>query len=510
MSIIQAMLAGTSALNKYGDAMTVIGNNLANAQTTGFKTSRSTFEDMLVQTIGVSGSGSSTQVGTGVGLSSVDQSFQQGSLNTTARVTDMAIDGRGYFIVRDAGLQPGKVTVAASSKQDEKIYYSRAGSFQKDKNGYLVNNSSMIVQGWLLDKDGNRVNPSPKGVTDVNLAKTQAGDNITIHLGNPTGMARIAANLDSSVAYDATSAQLNYDKGHTSTIRVYDSQGGSHNVEVHFERSGNTDEDKNRWKFSVIVNESEIDPKSIGTSEDNFSTPPSDLSIGTGKLMIRDAGYLVFDDSGSLVDVLGKDKTSRITNSPSYSSDIAFTFNFMTDGGNPATPDGGQKIKFNFGNPSYTPKVDGKDMKPVGGSGRDGVIQSVGDYQALPQFQDGYGVGTLEDISVNQDGKLYGSYSNGQTIPLYQISVADFSDEQGLDQVGASLYRATSASGDDIGGIAQTGRLGGVRSFVLEQSNVDMSGEFVNMIAMQRAFQANSRIVSVTDGMLEELMSLKR
>ncbi|MBF0158794.1 MAG: flagellar hook protein FlgE [Magnetococcales bacterium] len=503
MSIIQAMLAGTSALNKYGDAMTVIGNNLANAQTSGFKASRSTFEDVLVQTIGVSGNGESTQVGTGVGLSSVDQSFSQGSLNTTSRVTDMAIDGKGYFIVRDAGLQPGKVTVVSNdASKENKVFYTRAGSFQKDKDGYLVNNASMIVQGWLLNEDGTRVNPSPKGMNDINLAIAN-GDNITIHLGKPTSNATIAANLDARVEYvsdGANPAQSNYNNGYTSTIRVYDSQGGGHNIEVHFERV----ETANKWKFNIIADENDVDPAAAASY--GFAAP-SDISIGTAKLM-KLGGYLQFDTNGSLLDVQNAEGTSVVNSASGYSSALGgTTFPFITSGGNPATPSTGQEIKFNFGNPSL---IDVKTKKNIGGSGRDGIIQSVGDYQALPQTQNGYGIGSLEDISVNQDGKLYGFYSNGQTIPLYQIAVADFPDEQGMDQVGASLYQATAASGADIGGLAQTGRLGGIRSFVLEQSNVDMSGEFVNMIAMQRAFQANSRIVSVTDGMLEELMSLKR
>ncbi|MBF0623808.1 MAG: flagellar hook protein FlgE [Magnetococcales bacterium] len=489
MSITQAMYSGSSALTNYGNAMTVIGNNLANANTTAFKGSRTTFEDVLIQTVGISGTRSATQIGTGVGLSAIGQDMNQGSLNGTTNVTDLSIDGRGFFQVR-GNASVGSTETAVTSSD---TYYTRAGDFKKNSAGQLVTNAGLVLQGWKLGEDGSTT------------GQTQDIDMDVFQTSSPQATTRVEVgmNLDAdtpinTATYDPDNPST-YD--HATTVRVYDSLGNGHNLEVHFKKTAD-----NTWAWHVaaptedLVEADQAADQSL-TAVDQITTNVK-AAAGTGYT----AGTLVFDNLGRL----------------SQEGSTPITFNFS---GNDSTA-AAQEILFDFGGAlgtngdstnDFTKASDavltygiGTEVADEGNSGVNRTVQRADDFATLSLDKNGFPTGYLESLAISQDGKIYGNYSNGDNKALYQIALVDFDNQLALEQIGANLFAETHLSGEPRLGQAQSGSLGAIKSYSLEQSNVDMSAEFVTMITVQRAFQANSRIVTVTDGMLEELISLKR
>ncbi|MBF0589727.1 MAG: flagellar hook-basal body complex protein, partial [Magnetococcales bacterium] len=235
MSIMQAMLAGSSALNTYSEAMTVIGNNLANANTTAFKSSRATFEDVLIQTVGISGTRAATQVGTGVGLSAIDQNMTQGAFNSTANVIDLSIDGRGFFEVKDPspGAADSTTTTLPATSSNEDTFYTRAGDFKQDKSGKLVANNGLILQGWELTTDGI---PASSQTADVDLSTFETSP------PKASGLVDVGVNFNADEVVITDPLHTTYDPNdpasynNSTTVRVYDSLGKGHNVDLHFKK----------------------------------------------------------------------------------------------------------------------------------------------------------------------------------------------------------------------------------------------------------------------------------
>ena len=688
MSIIQAMYAGSSALNSFGESMTVIGNNLANANTTAFKASSASFEDVLIQTVGSNGAGAATQVGTGVGLADVRQDVTQGSFTNTTNVTDLSIDGRGFFIVKnlEAG---GKVNEAGKPRD---IFYTRAGSFKKDLKGDLVSSNGMVMQGWELTIDGERI----PNITNVNLSKFINTD------PTATGLVTVGANLDSSVKALSTNVPYKPDDPSTynfsTSVRVYDSKGLGHSVEVQFRKlpmltpataiggngvtsakqgGGFVDEFNTLIPFTPGANlqvnvtltpmidgipsgtpivtdpyffaqgSEFIDVNSL-TSGGNFITlatgttynvsytttkqeigfdlsqdadvvlqftPVSGGPVITSNTLSLPKGYQNVDlrqiltDSGtrlssdlvsggrykisytttpgdtpatgttpavrvlsglvgddSQAEILGVDNDNTwdwhavvrtdeldqgqqgpgtltavdITSAKPVpvGAELGYTvgklvFNnkgkLLQEGSTPLTFQFAgldkQEILFDFGGATgkggdstndFTKGTldllygDGVFVDESGVDGGTGSLQVSGGFATTKLEQNGFPSGFIDKLSIDPAGIISGSYTNGQSKELFQIALVDFDDETALEQKGSNLFAETINSGLPREGSPQSGRLGSIVAFSLEQSNVDMSGEFVRMITTQRGFQANSRIITVADGMMEELMALKR
>ncbi|MBF0187629.1 MAG: flagellar hook-basal body complex protein [Magnetococcales bacterium] len=600
MSIMQAMLSGSSALTSYGEAMTVIGNNLANSNTTAFKGSRTTFEDVLIQTVGVSGTRSSTQIGTGVGLSAVDQNMSQGSFNSTNSVLDLSIDGKGYFQLRDENANLATSLLPASSTNDD-AFYTRAGDFKKTKEGTLVANNGMILQGWKLKVDGTAESSS---VTDVDLSSFEtsppkASTKVTVGVNLSADTPVITDSLHST--YDPNDSSS---YNHSTTVRVYDSLGKGHNVDLHFKKldyepatitagtnnsvtfdlsdaatvtftftpsaggtpviasatgtlaAGSNTVDTSTLTFNngTLTNGTQYDVSyapSTGTvmnvvGQNNVAEVPKNSwdwhavaateelvkeHQGTGNLTAVDtttgnvqpiktggvlagytAGRLEFDEEGKLLREGATPITFNFhdynTGTTAKAQDILFDFGSAIGTNGDSTNDWsidstGTATQYDIGASAVT-------ADSANNTGIDGTVQYAGEFATLGLAQDGYTIGYMDSLSVNQDGKVFGTYTNGQTRPLYQVALVDFDNEAALTQIGSNLFGKTNLSGEPRIGTPQSGRLGNIMNFSLEQSNVDMSSEFVQMISTQRAFQANSRIVTVTDGMLEELIALKR
>ena len=426
MGIQSAMYSGVSGLNANAQAMSVIGNNLANTNTLGFKGARTVFSDLLSSSI--SGSGGPSQVGRGVGLSTVDNILSQGTFETTSSDTDVAIEGKGFFILKEA--------------DNDSIFYSRAGSFHFNEEGHLVNPEGYIVQGKLFDPADNDA-LLPLDPTDIQVG------NIGLIPANPTSQLTFTTNLDENSAQLGVGAINPTDKttfNYSASSQVFDSLGSSHLISVY-------------WR---LVNDS-TNLWNMGYTVDNVNTTPIP-TIATP---------LQFNSIGNLPDLDLDGKPDPVT--------AAITLPPWTNGA--TSP---QNIQLTFDCTQFN-------------------SESV----VIGQKQDGYGAGSMSNLSINGDGIVIASYSNGKKINIAQLVLAKFQNPARLQLSGSNLYSATTEVGTIRVGTPGA-ELGKIFTNSLEQSNVDMGQEFVKMITTQRGFQANSKIITTVDEMLGELINLKR
>ncbi len=408
MSLSTAMYSGLSGLNCYGEAMSVVGDNIANLNTTGFKYSSVHFEDLMSQLI-PTGSGPG-QVGRGARISDISTVWQQGSLENSADDVDVAITGTGFLVVKDA-LNGG-------------LFYTRDGNFSLDKDGNLINSQGYHVQGKAIDP----TTGTPSGVdTDIvlsqNYSAPKASTSVDMVL-NLNANAQVADHYDSS-------------------ITVYDNLGNSHTLDMTYTKAAAND-----WSLTGTLDGTDI----TGNITDQGGGGPTDMTFNANGTMVG-GGLYAIDLSGSNIGTVNLNLTGT-----------------------------------------------------AGGSTTQYAASSVTNYTS----QDGYGPGFLQHISINNEGVITGNYSNGQVIPQYQLTMARFNAPGKLHREGSNLYSETQDSGVPLTGSPGTNGLGSISSNSLEQSNVNLSNEFVHMILYQRAFQANSRIITTTDTLMEEVLSLKR
>jgi len=415
--MLKSLFTSLSGLTSNSLALGVIGNNIANVNTVGFKGSKAIFADLLGSSLG------SLVIGSGVRISSVLPNFLQGSVKTTGNVTDLAIDGDGFFIVSDG----------------ERKYYTRAGEFILNDDGLLVSPQGYKLQGWALNEAGEIT-----GVLgDINLSNL-------VTEARATSIVNLKVNLDATESpptnpFDPDDPEsYNY----STTVTVYDSLGNSHAVTVYFVKTSD-----NHWTARYIYEDATGNTLEAGTQD------------------------LVFNDDGSL---------------QTDNSSTPITFNF---GGGAASQD----IQFDYGTGTSE-----------GGTGLDGSTQFSLPCSTTFLGQDGYPAGSLVGISIQDDGTIDGLFSNGKVKHLYKIALANFISPWNLAKIGDNLYAATGTSGQAIIGAPRTGGRGKILSSSLEMSNVDLATEFTNMILTQRAFQANARVITTSDEILNEVVNLKR
>ncbi len=407
--MIGSLFAGISGLNANATAMTVIGDNIANVNTTAFKANRSSFANVLSQSLGGS---TGNDIGRGVEFWGTSPMWTQGSLENTGSATDLAINGKGFFIVNDPS--------GAS-------FYTRAGQFYLNELGTMVNPDDLIVQGYQIDANGNLGN-----LADISIP----GERVSPP--SPTTTFTFDINLDASAATTET---------YSSSQSVFDSLGSAIPLTLTFTKQAAL----RTWVVSASVpapNGPVGFTPAAGTtftfdSSGNLTAPATDLTLdvtmGNGAANMS----LVWD----LVDALGP--LGDITG---YAAASNTTF----------------------------------------------------------QYQDGYASGVLRGISVDESGIITAAYSNGQLIPVFQVAMVDFPSYEGLTKLGKNLYAESLNSGQPLLGVAGNGRLGSIAPMAIEMSNVDLAQEFVKMITTQRAFQANSRVITTSDEILAELINLKR
>jgi flagellar hook protein FlgE len=409
--MLRSMFSAISGLRGHQVMMDVIGNNIANVNTVGFKSGRVNFQDILSQTFrgasapnGGLGSVNPAQVGLGMTVAGIDVLHTQGNLQSTGRLTDMAIQGDGFFVLSDGARQ----------------YFTRDGAFDISLDGSLVNPAlGLKVQGWQANS---------AGVVDTTTAVTS----ILIPLGQrttalATSTADIRGNLDASAAVGGTAS---------TTINVFDTLGNRHSIKVNFTKTA-----ANAWSWAATA-----DPTDTGTTTTS-------------------SGTIAFTSGGVW---------SAATGSPIT---VAFTNGATT----PAT------VPANF-----------TQMTQYSGS------------SAVSGMTNGFTSGSLVTFTIGSGGDITGVYTNGQTQALGQIAMASFVNPGGLTRQGQNLFGVSSASGAaGIGQPGQSGR-GAVTTGSLEMSNVDLATQFTGMITAERGFQANGRVITTSDEMLQELVNLKR
>ncbi len=482
MALSTALYSGVSGLGTLGNAMQIIGDNIANVNTVAFKGCNFNFQDLLSQSI-YTLSGSS-QVGRGSAMGSVSAAFDQGTFESTASDTDLAINGDGFFVVRDP--------------DSTDLFYSRAGNFHFDKDGYLINPEGYVVQGWQVDANGQNLGAP----TDVQLVPLNApplqSDNMKVVVNLDSNGNDNSSGADDSLAtaWDGTQATplaaTAYD--YQTTLKVYDSLGNTHDITIYFDKAATT----SAYEFIVSCNVSEDNRTIFGATDEAKGVLARGLlefDSSTGEISDIDLWQFTGTSSGGDGITLSAANNWTAQAEATDLSNGYFTLAPTFISGNPMA------IELNFGSAH-----DGTSWVNETISSTQYARTSTTSFQSAT----GYGAGDLRGVSVDVDGVLTGAYSNRQSIPHFRVAMANFLNEQGLAKMGGNLYSETPESGIALINNPGSNGLGSVVANALEQSNVDLANEFVKMITTQRGFQANSKIITVTDQMMAELLNLKR
>ena len=422
MSLTGALSSAISALNAQSQALSMISDNIANADTTGYKTTSSMFENLVT----ASNNAASYSSG-GVTVSGRANITQQGLLSATTTATDVAIQGSGFFTVSDA------TTGGATS-------YTRNGAFTTNSAGYLENNG-FYLEGWRTDASGNIIgDASSANLQTINteVASTSA---------SATTKTTIKANLPSDAATGAT---------FTSSMTAYDSQGTANSIQITWTKTGT-----NAWSAT-------------------FGNPTlsSDSSKSTG--------------------------TTSSTGNP-----VAITFN---SDGSLATPTSMPSLAVTWNNGASASSI-ALNLGTVGKT--DGLTQDASG-ETTPAVNvtsissDGLAYGKLSSIAIGKNGVVNATYSNGQTIPIYKIAVATFSDPNGLAAHSDGMYSSTVSSGTAVLQTSGSNGAGTIYGSELESSTTDTSGQFSNMISAQQAYSAASQVITTVNKMFDTLISAVR
>jgi len=402
------MYIAVTGLNATSRQLDVIGNNVTNSQTMGYKAGQMYFANVLSQNLTTGTGAGSAQVGQGVMIADIATQWTQGALETTGSALDMAIDGEGMFIVEDA---------------ENSRYYTRAGAFRVDEDGYIIDTNGYRVQGY------DYFSATPNAVGDINVRDAHSEPTTTTEF--QTGM-----NLNADTATAGT---------FVSALTVYDSLGAQHSLSITFTKNAAV----GTWDFVA------------------------DLDGVTATA--QSATQLVFDADGILT---------------APAADVALTFAAPANGADIGT--GGV----------LTWDITGVTSEAVTGYASNSVVRTI--------YADGYPAGFLRSVAIEKDGTVSGFFTNAQTVALGQVMLASFANPWELDKIGNNLFSETLLSGQAVTNAPTTAGLGGLISNSLEQSNTDLSTEFVNMITAQRAYQACTKIITTTDAMLDALMAVKR
>lgn len=545
--MIQAMYSGISGMKAFKSSLDVIGNNIANINTTAYKAGRATFKEMLSQTVSGAtapsadrGGTNATQIGLGVVLGSIDINGSQGSMQATGRGTDLAIEGNGFFAL---GSSNG-------------MSYTRDGSFSLDAQFNLVSSSSgMKVLGWAADTTTGEVDTT-RPVTNSSSIQVPVGGMST---ARATSQISLAGNLDASSAGPKATSTIalagNLDSAAAAGTAVdvgpfdiYDSLGTAHSVTVTFTKQAAAD----TWRYSVACADATAGslpaptdftftgagasnlasiPLSLTWTTPNGSTQPLVASIDTSTLTQTAAGSTAAMSSQNgtppgdpvpvkfdIYDSLGL--THEMTITFSKTSDPA-TWDYSVacpDATTGSLPADGQ-ITFNSLGQSQLASIplsltwsdpNGSEQPLVATIETDGISQLNGAKTVDLSYQDGLQLGTLESFSIGRDGMITGTFTNGSSRSLGQMALAQFNNPAGLSKVGNNTLAESPNSGTAKLGLPGSGGIGMITAGFLESSNVDLANEFANMIVAQRGFQASSRIITTSDDVLQELVSLKR
>ena len=482
--MMRSMFSGVSGLRVHQTRMDVIGNNIANVNTIGFKSSTVTFSDIFYQTTqSATGPNATTgtagrnamQIGLGVNVASITASVTtNGAAMRTDNPFDLMIDGDGFFIVNYGGSN----------------YFTKAGSFGVDGAGNLCTPAGALVMGWQVDP-----NDPTKTVPDaVSPLRIMSPENLYA-TPEATTAAYITGNLDSK------DTQLTSETGRVVNLTFFDNMGHAYTAEM---RVWQSDEATNIYEMAIT----DIKDES-GQSIFVLKEVDADGNVTYTNSAITSFSFGGVDYSDIEVNEIDGKVSIDLTDRP------RITFNgstgaFVSVGeGDAENPMSKMSLVINADpNPFRQIDIDFSSLTMYSTSGSSSLQAYRGDLNGLGA---GKKVGNMTGISIDASGRIYGKYDNGDSKLLGQIAVATFANPAGLEAIGNNMFAATQNSGD-FDGIGQDPTTGGgsISTGVLEMSNVDLSQQFTDMITTQRGFQANSRIITTSDTLLEELINLKR
>ncbi|MFZ6689933.1 flagellar hook protein FlgE [Undibacterium sp. SXout11W] len=456
---------GLSGLNASSQQLDVIGNNIANTGTVGFKSSQAQFADVYANSLN---GASANAVGIGVRVVDIAQQFTQGNISSSTNPLDVAINGNGFFRMSTNG----------------QVTYTRNGQFKLDKNGFLVNSQGAQLTGYAANNAGVLSTGSavPININTADLAPNQtttvnAVMNFNSTLNVPgTQLPVTTPPVITPTQFDPTNATT-YNSSTSTT--VYDSLGNSHVIQTYYVK---------------------VDPTKIPASTPPLVTPASAWTM-----------YGTVD--GNLFDTTG-----NLTTPPALPVPLAVLgFNNLgvqtgvytttgTSAAYSATSPNAAKLVVPVPSQAVTPintaplaiKFDFTNSTQYGSP-----------YSVSTMRQDGFASGKLASFNTGKDGTIVGSYTNGQTKVLGQVVLAYFTNSNGLQSLGGNQWGETSASGQALVGAPTTGNLGTLTSSATENSNTDLTGDLVNMITAQRSYQANAQTIKTQDQILQTLVNLR-
>lgn len=556
--MMRSMFSGVSGMRNFQYELDVIGNNISNVNTVGFKGSRVTFQTALLQTLKAArapqnnvGGTNPIQIGLGSQLATVDKVMTQGSFQNTGRKLDLAIQGDGFFVLSDG----------------QGYYYTRAGALDVDMNGTLIHSSTgMKVQGWIAIQDpttGQRYIDTNQPIGDIIIS---AGMTMP---ANATTLARMEGNLNSTSGIMPFAMTVTDDNGQQHTVRFVFSKT---NTDFAIQNGPFTENQSYTWRAydenNNLLGESYIVVNQFGRVVDSGL---SEVVVAPGaSISIPSSGELRFYESDSPSNfVTAKFESPRYVTAVEvydtlgnpYSLYIEFIrlgqfqgmknawiWRVYTASGEPITyidangqtsynntPYVGGVVDFNesgrlstlygitWDEDTQTFQVSDSELRTIQFDAShmgDGTVTINLDLTALTQFagansatftyQNGNALGTLQSFAINEAGQIIGTFSNGLTDLLGQVALAVFNNPAGLTEIGNSLYVPSANSGLAQIGAAGTGGRGTLIPGALEMSNVDLAEEFTKMIIAQRGFQANARVITTADTILGELVALRR
>jgi flagellar hook protein FlgE len=518
------MFASIAGLRNHQMRLDVIGANIANVNTPGFKKSRVTFQDSLYQQLrgakapeGDSGGTNSLQIGLGMQVGTIEVNHSGGSPQMTGKISDLCIQGEGFFITKPS---------------DDRQFYTRTGTFDFDVAGNFYNvGNGQKVQGYMADTITGKINTSADlqgiNISGHRIIPPKATENINL-----------VGNINLTYGFEQLPKLL--------TKTIYDSLGAEHELKFCFDKdnvnlSGNLDPASSPVTTTIAVkdsagNEASFDAEftynpvtnkwEVSTTPQGGETVidfPTELEANNlGRYEIQVSGGSLTKTVKATIDLTALTQQSTGTSSLTASTHKGpgvWNVGVFFDGVAPAAPATSQDILFDGnGNVKSIPNsytIQATNL-PLGAEDLNILVdfnkmtQYNADWTAWPENQDGYAAGTLRSFSIDSSGTIVGSYSNGRTNNIAQVAIATFQNPSGVMPLGESMYVETVNSGNaKIGAPGEEAR-GTIIPGALEMSNVDLSEEFTDMITTQRGFQANSRIITTSDEMLQELVNLKR
>lgn len=545
--MMRALFSGVSGLSNNQLKMDVIGNNIANINTIGFKTSRINFAEELSQLIQSStesasgGTQNALFVGLGVRANSIERDFSQGILQTTGKQTDLGIEGDGFFVLNDGTTQ----------------LYSRAGNLHFDGNGRLVNANGLTVQGWRADLQGelsataqlgnitfdasvispaiSTQNLAIAGNLDATATATKeewtANQTFTVAGGTPAGGTDLLNDLTQTTTplADGDIIQISGTNSDGSAVSATFTYGAGND--------GTTVNDLVNSITAAFTGTANLVNGRIVLTDFNFGESSTTISLSTdaGNTGVIDLPGFVntakgfspkTSSSAEVFDSLGSKHTLNVTftkteNAGEWTFEASFsdsevinegstgTITFASDGSldNIVYDNGQPLLNFSPGNGANDVVIN-LDFENT--TGFSGLTQFAGQSSVILPFQDGQAHGTLNAFSIDENGRVMGAFTNGRSRMIAQLALAKINNPEGLIHVGNNVYQTSGATGIPSVGKAGEDLTASILAGTLEAANVDLAEEFTDMIIAQRAFQANARVITVSDQFLSEVTQLKR